>query len=355
MEIKNKLDKIRYRLILPPVICFILYVLTFLINRSELDAYTPEYLYSVSFLFEVLSSLLFSFLFSELSLGYSRFIFRNFTNINKPYRSLLIHNVLLFILNNITVFLFAYLISILLDAEPNLVFKFQRLYLFGIISTFVTSVYASVFYIEHLVYLEKKREELEWKVLKEKERAAHAQLISLKLQIDPHFMFNNFSILSELIEEDKKMAVSFLENLSKVYRYIIQNLDRTLISVVEELHFLDAYIYLLKIRYENMVRVTIDDELRSCNGNLPPAVLQLLVENAIKHNVASPANPLVISIRKEHHLIVVENRLNKMSTKMHSTHLGHKNIMERYSILSDMEPVIEETEKYYRVSLPILH
>lgn len=118
------------------------------------------------------------------------------------------------------------------------------------------------------------------------------QLEVLKSQIDPHFMFNNFSILSELIMEDRTLADKFLEHLSKVYRYVIQNLKRDIVSIQEEITFLYSYMYLIDIRYENAVRINVDNKLLKDNdGCIPPICLQLLVENAIKHNQFSASHP----------------------------------------------------------------
>ena len=129
-----------------------------------------------------------------------------------------------------------------------------------------------------------EKQALEMALMKEKEIALQSQLNSLKLQINPHFMFNNFNNLLELIEEDTKLAGKFLSNLSKVYRYIITNLDRNLIPVRDEIKFLESYLYLMQVRHVGGVVTNISLELKECKGYLPPAVLQLLVENAIKHN-----------------------------------------------------------------------
>ena len=191
--------------------------------------------------------------------------------------------------------------------------------------------------------------------MKEKEIALQSQLQFLKAQIDPHFMFNNFSILSKLIEENPALAECFLSNLSKVYRYIIQNLERTVISVCEEIRFLDSYLYLIKMRYGESVVVHIEDSLRKEKKSIPPACLQLLVENAIKHNGHSPDAPLSIDILRIENHIVVRNLLSPLLSSIESTGLGQKNIRERYALLSHQEVIIQKTDRDYSVSLPILN
>jgi len=123
--------------------------------------------------------------------------------------------------------------------------------------------YADAQYMESSILAERQKKELEITLLKEKEHAAQMQLEVLKSQIDPHFMFNNFSILSELIVEDTALAEKFLDNLSKVYRYVIQNLKRDTVSIEEEIAFLHSYIYLIKMRYEDAVCIDIDRSIEA--------------------------------------------------------------------------------------------
>ncbi len=167
-------------------------------------------------------------------------------------------------------------------------------------------------------------------------------------------MFNNFNNLLELIEEDAGLAGKFLNNLSKVYRYIIVNLDRDLIPVADEIRFLDSYLFLMKVRHGGGVIAKISPEVKECKGFLPPAVLQLLVENAIKHNGFSMEHPLFISITSSENYITVHNLKSPLLSRMESTGLGHKNIMERYALLCDKKVKIENTENFYSVSLPII-
>lgn len=119
-------------------------------------------------------------------------------------------------------------------------------------------------------------------------------------------MFNNFSILSELIVENRTLAERFLENLSSVYRYVIQNLKRDTVPVSEELDFLRSYLYLIGMRYENAISVDVDEQLERTDGRIPPVCLQLLVENAIKHNRLSVHQPLHIHVFREGNHIVVK-------------------------------------------------
>lgn len=163
-------------------------------------------------------------------------------------------------------------------------------------------------------------------------------------------MFNNFSILSELIVENRTLAERFLENLSSVYRYVIQNLKRDTVPVSEELDFLRSYLYLIGMRYENAISVDVDEQLERTDGRIPPVCLQLLVENAIKHNRLSVHQPLHIHVFREGNHIVVKNDLCPVSSDLSSTGIGQRNIIERYFLLCEEKPVIKKSEHSYIVN-----
>ena len=197
--------------------------------------------------------------------------------------------------------------------------------------------------------------ELKLKSAELKENALELQLQSLKVQLDPHFMFNNFSTLSALISEDQALAQHFLENLSRVYRYMIANLNKNIISVQDEICFANAYFYLMKIRLGENVKMEInisDDVLKK---GIPPITLQLLIENAIKHNTASRSKPLKISVNgDEQGNLIVTNSLQRLNYNIPSTNMGLKNIESRYKLLSSRLPEIIETENLFVVKLPLL-
>lgn len=195
--------------------------------------------------------------------------------------------------------------------------------------------------------------ELKLKTAEFKEIAMQSELQSLKLQLDPHFMFNNFSTLSELISEDQLKAEVFLRNLSRVYRYMIVNLNKNIVSLEEELIFVDAYLYLIRIRYGENVIISVDISNDDGRG-IPPITLQLLIENAIKHNAATKASPLLIKIYNTEEHIVVSNNLQRIKLSIPSARIGLQNIRSRYALLSEDLPVITEDEQSFSVFLPLL-
>lgn len=179
------------------------------------------------------------------------------------------------------------------------------------------------------------------------------RLQALENQLSPHFVFNNFSILADLIEVDPKRASNYLMNLSRVYRYTLSHLDHETVSLQEELEFLMRYLALLEQRFGEGIQVRIADEVIHCEGSVPPAALQMLIENAIKHNEHTLAHPLIIDVTTDGQRISVNNKKQPISTG-ESTHVGQHNIAERYRLLTNKKVEIRETANSYCVTIPVL-
>ncbi len=179
------------------------------------------------------------------------------------------------------------------------------------------------------------------------------RLQALENQLSPHFVFNNFSILADLIEVDSKRASAYLMNLSKVYRYTLSHLDHETVTLQEELAFLDKYLALLQQRFGESVQVRIAPDVTQRKGGLPPAALQMLIENAIKHNEHTLSHPLIISITADKKRITVSNH-KQLVASTDSTHMGHHNIVERYRLLTRKKVVISNTPENYSVTIPLI-
>ena len=179
------------------------------------------------------------------------------------------------------------------------------------------------------------------------------RLQALENQLSPHFVFNNFSILADLIEVDTERASSYLMNLSKVYRYTLQHLDHCTVTLSEELEFLQRYMALLEQRFGNSIVVNIRPDVPLRQGSLPPAALQMLIENAIKHNEHTAARPLHIFVTSDEGHISVSNRKQPITTA-ESTHVGQHNIAERYRLLTNKKVVINNTPDEYCVTIPLI-
>lgn len=224
-----------------------------------------------------------------------------------------------------------------------------------IISTLISAIYTGDFFLRKWKISMLETSALELKAYELNQVAMQAELQSLKAQLDPHFMFNNFSTLSSLIIENPDLARLFLDNLSKVYRYMIINLSKDVISLKEEIKFIHSYIYLIKIRVSDNLQINIDIPEDYEQKGVPPITLQLLIENAIKHNIASRSRPLYIDIRiNEAGYLEVSNNLQLVNFHIPSTRVGLKNIISRYRLLSDACPQILENKTTFTVQLPLL-
>jgi two-component system LytT family sensor kinase len=198
-----------------------------------------------------------------------------------------------------------------------------------------------------------------WKeTLVEKEQVERAHLASqlegLRNQVNPHFLFNSLNTLIYLIPEEPAKAVRFVQQLSKVYRYVLESRDAKVISLGDELEFLKSYIFLLKERFGENLDVAIQPPDPSPKGAIVPLSLQLLFENAIKHNVISTEKPLRIEVFAENGHLVIRNNLQRKNQVMDSTGVGLDNIRTRYRLLTDRNVEVIASPKYFTVLLPLL-
>jgi len=206
----------------------------------------------------------------------------------------------------------------------------------------------------HAFYFYKAYQENKVKEQKVIAGTASAQFESLKNQIDPHFLFNSLNVLSSLIEENPESAQKFTTSLSKIYRYVLEQKDKELVSVQEELNFAKTYMNLLKMRFENSITFELPENFNNEEAKVVPLSLQLLLENCIKHNVVSESKPLHIKIYIENNLLVVENNLQKKEVLSDRKGVGLQNIVNRYAILTKRNVMVEERENTFKVLLPIL-
>ena len=225
--------------------------------------------------------------------------------------------------------------------------KFSN-YLVTIIITFVVTL------AFHAFYLYKAYQETRLKEQKIIAGTANAKFESLKNQIDPHFLFNSLNVLSSLIEENPENAQRFTTSLSKIYRYVLEQKDKELVTVSEELAFAKTYMNLLKMRFENSITFELPENFDNADAKVVPLSLQLLLENTIKHNVVSENKPLHIKIYIKDNFLVVENNLQKKEVLQDRKGVGLQNIVSRYAILSRRKVLIDENKEAFAVYLPIL-
>ena len=186
-----------------------------------------------------------------------------------------------------------------------------------------------------------------------KKESIKAQFETLKNQVNPHFLFNSLNTLSGLIDMDKELSKGFIDNLSQVYRYVLQNKDEELVTLKTEHNFIQAFIQLLKKRHGDRIDFEFDIQKEDLKKNIPPMSLQLLVENAVKHNIASRKKPLKIIISSDGQSLKVQNNLQKKKV-LNSTGIGLNNIRNRYQFLTDRSIEIIENENTFEVKIPLI-
>ncbi|MCE6991936.1 sensor histidine kinase [Dyadobacter sp. CY323] len=182
-----------------------------------------------------------------------------------------------------------------------------------------------------------------------------ARFLALKNQISPHFLFNNLSVLSSLVESKPEKSSEFIQQLSLAYRYILEQAELHQISLEEEIKFLETYIYLLRTRFTDKVIMDVKltrEDLEQYS--VIPLTLQLLIENAVKHNTMSVTNPLTISISIDEKMLVVSNPLQLRKLAEPTTGLGLKNIVNRYKLLLNKDVLIDKTKDHFIVKIPLI-
>lgn len=180
------------------------------------------------------------------------------------------------------------------------------------------------------------------------------QFEMLRNQVNPHFLFNNLNTISSLVHAKPDLAAEFIRQLSKVYRYLLEYQERELINLAEEMEFLDSYLYLVQMRFGNNVLVHKDVPAQYLNRQVIPVCMQMLVENALKHNVASKNKPLSINITVEEPYLIISNNVQPKSSTEFSSRLGLKNIARRYQFLSNLPVVVSPSDLIFEVKLPLI-
>lgn len=216
-------------------------------------------------------------------------------------------------------------------------------------------IYMMVFSIDIYYNTSIKAKENQLQLEKLKQENTLAQYLNLKSQIEPHFLFNSLSVLSSIVYSDVDLASEFILRLSRILRYVIEKNEFLLVPLGDEIVFIENYLFLIQTRFEKDIifKNTMDKNMiNSCY--IPPASLQLLIENAIKHNKFTSDNPLRITLFNDDEYLIVNNNVNIRNDIENSTNQGLDNLSKRYSHLSDKPVVIKKTDMDFSVSLPIL-
>ena len=311
--------------------------------------YTVETFSVEYFLYVVPKSILITAMFWEGDLYLVRRIRKRLPNYNHTAKRLLIQILV------VTLYTFALSVSICvvfrsllagisLSWNDLLLSTWDNMY----ISLLILTLYECAYFFSQW-----KSTIVEAEKLKRKQLAS--QFETLKNQVSPHFLFNSLNSLMAIIPEDSTLAVQFTRHLSDVYRYVLQNKDREVVTLAEEMDFVKAYFFLHKIRFGENIHLNTDVAKNYLDMHVAPLSLQMLIENAIKHNIISKEKPLFVDIYVEgSQRIVVKNNLQVRKNKPDSSRVGLQNIITRYKLLAKEQVQVLSNPQSFMVSIPLL-
>ena len=272
-----------------------------------------------------------------------------YTWIENARKRLIIQSVLSIIFTSIALFVLMYMLHQLRFGDGRIINR-KMIEIFPPAILFTFALLAVKIGSEFFIALKNSLLEIE----KHKTESANAQLQNLKNQLNPHFLFNNLSVLTSLVHKNQDKAADFINELAKVYRYVLDTKNAELVPLQEELDFLNHYIYLQKIRFEDSIVFEIKIEENKKSAYLLPMCLQMLVENTIQHNETSQANPLKVLIYTQNNSLVIENQIKSRNNVVDSSKTGLKNIEQRYSFYTDEKVIVLNNGETFKVILPLI-
>jgi sensor histidine kinase YesM len=262
---------------------------------------------------------------------------------------LLITVLVLIVISGIIYYVWLFEVNIFYNIEkeePWSVFKIDMLRAFGL-----TVVFAG---LNQFFWISSDKKKLELSMLALQKEIINSKYSSLKSQISPHFLFNSLNTLTSLIYEDRDLASDFVSGLASCYRYILDNKEEDLVTLDKEMQFLDSFIFMMKVRHNEAIIIHTDIDKIHLSKLIPTLSIQMLVENALKHNYYSKEKPIKIEIYIDHNRILITNNLKKRLDSQESTQLGLKNIKNRYAFYTKEEVIIENSNHTFKVSMPLL-
>lgn len=210
-------------------------------------------------------------------------------------------------------------------------------------------IYGSFFLTYYYYQVNKKHQQ---KLATYNEALSESKISQLKTQLNPHFLFNNLNVLDQLIEEDKNTASEFLNEFAEIYRYVLQSTDKELISIEREMDFAQQYFNLIQYKYGNAYQLQIEN--KKSIGYIVPMTLQLLLENAVQHNLGTEENPISIQIKIEEN-IAISNNTNLKKIRKPTSGRALNNLKEQYRLLSKKPIQIHQMENDFSVEVPIIY
>lgn len=349
-----------------PILIFAAFFLSYIIGLivDPFDPFWKGYFQRsiYTLLWEWLTSLIFWAIIVEVSIQIDNLFNKRIPWTGYPLKRLLIQTTL----QILTIFTIVIIAEMIIFHEENfssttnwreMYVGFLRWTFTSVIMSFLISmINTGTYLITNLKTAIMESAEHKVKAAEHKQAAVEAELQALKLQLDPHFVFNNLSVLSELILKDQQLGYEYSENFSKVYRYLLLKADQNLVRLGEELKFLNAYIFLIQQRAGESVQFEIDINKELYTLQLPTLTLQMLLENALKHNKTLKSDPLHVRIyNRNNQELIIENTLIPLERKVISSGIGIKNIISRYRLISDKVPEIIKEDGMFKVIVPLLN
>jgi two-component system LytT family sensor kinase len=246
-------------------------------------------------------------------------------------------------------FLIIYYLQVYLFAEGKFIMHafIGEIKVAFIVTMLVTAIYESVYFFNMWKNSIVEAEEL-------KRTNIQSQFETLKNQVNPHFLFNSLNTLITIIPENQELAMEFVQKLSNVYRYLLQNNSKEVVSLRSELDVVEAYLFLVKIRFGENFYVNTQVPAHFLDWHIAPLTLQMLLENVIKHNIISTEKPLTVEIYVEKDTLIVKNNLQRKHSRETSTKVGLQNIINRYKYLSDRAVEVIVTSTSFMIALPLI-
>lgn len=330
-----------------PVFAVFLYLILILLNSDESNLQGWKFYYITDFIIEGLFCLLFTIVLFETGLWTSQIINSKWIERKNSIARFILQLVLHIIMVTILAIVFFNIDLPQKYGYDDLLLR--RVLIMGVIFSILITTGLTA---EQLLI---KWNESKLEAVENKKQALQAELNALKLQLDPHFLFNNLSTLTSLIEENPVTAVEYVTNLSAVYRYVLSNRNKNMIVLKTELDFIKEYLFLYQIRYGASIMINIADNIQNRNKFIAPLTLQLLIENAIKHNSFSIAAPLHIGISYKEQWIIVKNNKSPRFAKEPGEGIGLEHIYQRYKFLGNLLPEVQDLETTFEVRIPLLN
>jgi LytS/YehU family sensor histidine kinase len=301
--------------------------------------------FSVAWIADFMYRFVFFFLFSwailqlNANVGYAKYKWSTAVRLNVM---VLINIAVLIATLSFFEFLYPHIIQIEMNQQDK-----------GFLAFTYTILLLALFFIGRILRLQVEKQESRIENEHLKQQSLQNELIALKNQIDPHFLFNSLNSLTSLIRENEQ-ATQFVKKLSYMYRYILQSGDSDLVSVKDELKFLESYTFLIRTRYRDRFAIDINIDPKYLELQIPPLALQLLVENSVKHNEISKTNPLKVNIYSKDGSIYVDNPIRLRKTFAEGTKNGLLNLKKRYILLLRKELTVRTENNIFSVQLPFI-